>query len=123
MTNPLTGGWIKTPPGGSPFSTFDPGQLVADILDDVTGVRYSESGNSEGNYRISGTAGAPVLEPIVGEVDADKTVQFELTIDPSTYRLTRAEIRGAVTEAEDPATVRVVDLSDFDSAIDIKPPA
>ena len=123
VTNPLTGGWLKAPPGGSPFSTFDPGQLVAGILAGVTEVRFTQDrAPAGGRYRVSGKAGATILEPLVGEVDSARTVEFDLQIDASTFRLARAEIRGAVSEAEDPTTARVVDLFDFDAGIEIKPP-
>lgn len=123
ITNPLTGGWIKVPPGGSPFSTFDPAGLVGGILAGVSEARFSQDASpSGGSFRISGRAGAAILEPLVGEVDTGRAVEFELLIDAASFHLSRAEIRGAVSSGEDPATVRVVDLSDFDARIDIKPP-
>ncbi|MBI2965225.1 MAG: LppX_LprAFG lipoprotein [Chloroflexi bacterium] len=123
VTNPLTGSWVKAPPGGSPFSTFDPAGLVGGILAGVTEARFSQGASpSGGAFRILGRAGASILEPLVGEVDRGRTVEFELLIDAVSFRLSRAEIRGAVSTGEDPATVRVVDLSDFDAGIEIQPP-
>ncbi|MBI4219350.1 MAG: LppX_LprAFG lipoprotein [Chloroflexi bacterium] len=123
ITNPFTGSWVKAPPGGSPFSTFDPAGLIGRILEGVTEVRFSPGASRNGaTYRILGRAGAPVLEPLVGDVDPGRTVEFELLIDSASFHLSRAEIRGAVSAGEDPATVRVVDLSDFDADIEIKPP-
>jgi hypothetical protein len=122
MTNPLTGNWSEIPPEDSPFSFLDPVKLVADILGDTQQPEYDSSTSSAGNIEMTGVIPATSLAALVGTVDQDAVPSLALTIDATSNLLTKIVISGIVQPDDEPDTVRVITLSEFDKPVSLEPP-
>jgi hypothetical protein len=122
MTNPLTGVWSEIAPEDSPFSFLDPVKLVADILGATQNPAYPFDGESTGEITVTGSIPAPTLAALVGTVNPDAVPSVELTLDPANYVLKKIIISGNVQPEDEPNTVRVITLSEFDKPVSIEPP-
>jgi hypothetical protein len=122
MTNPLTGVWSEIPPEDSPFSFLDPVKLVADILGETQGASYPSESITNDDIVVSGQITAPTLAALVGTVDQDAVPDVVLTLDSSEYLLKRIVISGKVQPSDEPTTVRVITLSEFDKQVSLEPP-
>lgn len=122
MTNPLTGTWAEIPPDESPFGTFDPALLVANIIGQMYEASFAEPSLAEGDYVVAGRIPAAAFQPLVGNVDPAYTAEVTLRVDPATFHLKRVEADGKVLEAEPEDVQRTIEISDFDAAISIEPP-
>lgn len=122
MTNPLTGVWSEIASEDSPFSFLDPVKLVADILGETQQPVYPRDDESTGDITVTGSIPAPTLAALVGRVDPDAVPNVELTLDQASYVLKRIIISGNVQPEDEPDTVRVITLSEFDKPVSIEPP-
>ena len=122
MTNPLTGVWSEIPPEDSPFSFLDPVKLVADILGETQDAGFSLDGDSTGDVTIIGRITAPTLAPLVGTIDPDAVPSVEMIFDPESYVLKKIIISGDVQPEDEPDTIRIVTLAEFDKLILLRPP-
>ena len=122
MTNPLTGEWTQVAPENSPFAFLDVNALIANILGLVRESKY-ESPPSEGeDIVIEAVIRSYALAPLVGEVVDGLDLDLVLTFDPDSFVLKSARISGQLQEADEDSAVRLVELSDFDTDIEIVPP-
>jgi len=123
MTNPITGVWSEIAPEDSPFAFLDPVKLVADILGDTQQPTYAkEEQASNSDIEISGKIPAKSLAALVGYVNPDAIPNVVITIDSSSNLLKKIIISGAVQSEDEPDTIRVITLSDFDEPSTIEPP-
>jgi len=122
MTNPLTGTWSEIPPEDSPFSFLDPVNLIADILGETQDPGYVLDGDHTSDILIIGSLPAPTLAALVGSVNPDAVLSVTLTLDPDSYFLKKIIISGDVQLEEDPSTIRVITLSEFDKPVSLEPP-
>ena len=122
MTNPLTGAWSEIPPEDSPCSFLDPVKLVADILGETQDAGFALDGDSTGDVTIIGRITAPTLAPLVGTVDPDAVPSVEMIFDPESYVLKKIIISGDVQPEDEPDTIRIVTLAEFDKLILLRPP-
>jgi hypothetical protein len=122
MTNPLTGVWSEIPPEDSPFSFLDPVKLVADILGETQEPAYVQDGESSGDITVTGRIPSPTLAALVGTVDPDAVPSVELTLDSGSYLLKKIIISGNVQPEDEPDTIRVITLSEFDKPVSLEPP-
>ena len=122
MTNPLTGVWSEIPPEDSPFAFLDPVKMVADILGATMDAEYSPETPSSNERRITGTIPALSLATLVGSVDPDAAPAVTLDFDSNSNLLKRVEIDGKVQPEDEPSTIRIITLSEFDSNVSLEPP-
>ena len=122
MTNPITGVWSEIPPEDSPFAFLDPVKMVADILGETSNPEYAPESSPVGEYRITGTIPAQSLATLVGSVDPNAAPAVILNFDASSNLLNRVEIRGTVQPEDEPGTIRIITLSEFDSNVSLEPP-
>ncbi|MCI0441456.1 MAG: LppX_LprAFG lipoprotein [Chloroflexi bacterium] len=121
MTNPVSGAWESVPPDISPLGFFNPSEGVSAMMSQVQSPSLLDSNTPE-TYRIRGRLPVEALRPLFGETIMGATVGVDLTIDARNLYLTRAEIDGRITEAEEEGVVRVVVLSRFNEPLSIEPP-
>lgn len=123
MTNPLTRNWNKIAPEDSPFAVFDPAGLIADILEQVTTNEFAEApGIVEGQYHLVGTVPAAAWRSLVGEVVADRELEYSMDIDPDSFHLTGVRLHGPLKADEAEDVDRTIELSDFDVPVQFEPP-
>jgi hypothetical protein len=122
MTNPLTGVWSEISPEDSPFSFLDPVKLVADILGETQDPGFALDGGSTGDVTIIGRIAAPTLAALVGTVDPEAVPSVEMIFNPESYVLKKIIISGVVQPEDEPDTIRVITLSEFDKLISLQPP-
>jgi hypothetical protein len=122
MTNIFTGVWSEIPPEDSPFSFLDPVKMVADILGETQDPGFNLNGDVGGNVVIIGRITARALAPLVGTVDPDAVPSVEMIFDPESYILKKIIISGVVQPEDEPDTIRVITLSEFDKLILLRPP-
>ena len=123
MTNPITGVWSEIAPEDSPFAFLDPVKLTADILGDTQQTIYAKDDQaSNSDIEISGKIPAKSLASLVGYVNTDAIPNVVITIDSSSNLLKKIIIFGAVQSEDEPDTIRVITLSDFDEPSTIEPP-
>ena len=120
MTNPLTGVWSEIPPEDSPFSFLDPVKMVADILGETQDPGFTLDGDAD--VVIIGRITAPTLAPLVGIVDPDAVPSVEMIFNPDSYILKKIIISGVVQLEDEPDTIRVITLSEFDKLVSLEPP-
>jgi len=122
MTNPLTGNWSEIPPEESPFSFLDPVRLVADILGSTQNAVYPEVQPGNGVLQIHGNIPAEALISLVGSVEPGAVTDVVLSLEPETYRLKKVVITGVAQPEDEPGTIRVIDLTDFNVETTLEPP-
>ncbi len=122
MTNPITRIWQQLEPGTSPFGSFNPASLVANILAQIENPLSSSSTN-QGEYVVTGKLPAVVLKSLTGGVDESAPdLDVRVTLDGDSFVPVGARITGRATSAEQGDLVRTVRLFEFNTAITIEPP-
>jgi len=122
MTNVFTGVWSEIAPEDSPFSFLDPVKLVADILGDTQRAAYSNESATNGTTTISGVIPAKSLATLVGSVDPDAVPNVVLSLNAESKLLEKIVISGAVQPEDEPGTIRVITLTEFDKQVSLEPP-
>jgi hypothetical protein len=122
MTNIFTGAWSEIPPEDSPFSFLDPVKMVADILGDTQTPGFVLASEPTGEVTIIGQITGPTLAPLVDIVDPDAVPSVEMIFDPESYILKKIIISGVVQPEDEPDTIRVITLSEFDEQVSLEPP-
>jgi len=122
MTNIFTGAWSEIPPEDSPFSFLDPVKMVADILGDTQTPGFVLASEPTGEVTIIGQITGPTLAPLVDIVDPDAVPSVEMIFNPESYILKKIIISGVVQPEDEPDTIRVITLSEFDEQVSLEPP-
>lgn len=124
LKNPLTGAWQSIDVSTTPLALLDPSKGVLAVMrgiadpvdegvEDVDGVSLQ---------RISGTAAAADVAPLVAVTASAGEVPVTLWLGADDRVLRRIEVAGPVAEGEPDGAVRVVELSRFDEPVRIEPP-
>ncbi len=122
MTSPLTGEWTKVPPDDSPFAFLDVSGLIANILGLVRQSEYASPPEPDEDIVIEAVVGSYALASLVGDVVEGLDLDLVLTFDPDSFVLKSARISGRLQEHDEPTAVRLVELKDFNTDIEILPP-
>ena len=122
MTNPLSGEWAEIPPEDSPFAFLDVNRLIANILGLVRQAEYVSAPKPGEDLVIDAVIGSYALSPLVGDVVEGVDLDLVLTFDPDSFVLKSARISGLLQDHDEPDAVRLVELTDFNSEIEIVPP-
>lgn len=125
MTNPLTGQWQDATGSLLLPSLLDPTSGLPAILRQATGLekrgRQSQAGVDA--FHLAGPVPAEQLARLVGAAQpAAGSVQTELWIGVSDYRLRRARLVGPIVVDDPPGLERILTFSDFDATTRIDPP-
>lgn len=124
MTNPLTGKWNRLSSDESPLAVLDPAGLIADILDQVASQEFDQDGGDlAGGYLLTGTVPPGALRSLVGPADTEEPLRYRVTIDSSTFHLQEVRLTGRIKNDESEDTLRTIELSAFDEAGLVEPPA
>lgn len=122
ITNPLSGEWTEVSPEDSPFAFLDPAGLIANILGLVRLAEYASPPKPGEDLVIDAVIDSSALSSLVGDVIDGAELDLVLTLDPDSFVLKRARISGLLQETDVPDTVRLVELTDVNSEIEIVPP-
>ena len=122
MTNPLSGEWAELSPEESPFAFLDISGLIANILGLVRESEYVSQPAPGEDIVIQAVIRSYALASLVGDVVEGVDLDLELTFDPDTFVLMSARISGRLQEGDDSSAVRLVELTDVNSDIEIRPP-
>jgi lipoprotein LprG len=124
LKDPLTGRWRTLEIGTSPLDYFDPARGVLAVLESVGDLELAgteEVGGAEA-YRLTGTASAKELSPLLAVAPSDRTVPVEVWVGADDFLLRRLRVDGPVAEGEPEDAVRTVEVSRFDEPVEIEPP-
>ena len=122
MTNPLSGEWAELSPEESPFAFLDISGLIANILGLVRQSEYVSQPVPGEEIVIQAVIRSYALASLVGDVVEGLDLDLVLTFDPDTFVLKSARISGRLQEGDEPSAVRLVELTDVNTDIEIKPP-
>ena len=122
MTNPLSGEWAELSPEESPFAFLDISGLIANILGLVRQSEYASPPRPGEDIVIQAVIRSYALASLVGDVVEGLDLDLLLTFDPDTFVLMSARISGRLQEADEPSAVRLVELTDVNTDIEIEPP-
>jgi hypothetical protein len=121
LTNPLTGAWEELEPGTgfNPAVIFDPETGWKPLLTtDISDVEYL--GASGGSHRVRGVVTGERIAVLTAGIADAQPVELDMRIDTGTDRLLRLDFATTGPEGE---SDWVIELSDYDRAVTIDPPA
>ena len=123
-TDPISGAWMKQPPGFAPIPVDRLNLLVADLVAGIAAPALVGQEDVDGSpaYRISGDAPAQGLDWLPLNPSDDQTVQIEVWTDTERKLLRKLRITGAVGSFDQPDTVREILLTNINGDADIQPP-
>jgi len=124
LKDPLTGRWRMLEIGTSPLDYFDPASGVLAVMrsiDDLELAGSDEVGGIEA-YRLTGTASARDVSPLLAVPPSDLRVPVELWVGKVDFLLRILRVSGPVAEGEPSDVVRTVDVSGFDEPVEIEKP-
>jgi hypothetical protein len=124
IKDPLSGKWQSIPAAQSPVGELNVSAGVAQILGQVTDATYvgTEDRGGVKTYRFSGAVKGADVAGIVRAVDPTANFTVDLWIGVDDRYVHSVEMVGASTSSEDKKTVRSINLSKFDEAVDIQAP-
>ena len=122
MTNPLSGEWAELSPEESPFAFLDISGLIANILGLVRQSEYVSKPGPGEDIVIKAVIRSYALASLVGDLVEGLDLDLVLTFDLETFVLKSARISGQLQEGDEPSAVRLVELTDVNTGIEIKPP-
>jgi hypothetical protein len=125
LTNPLSGQWQDATGTLRLPLLLDRERGIAAVVRQADRLEKRGRATQDGvdAYQLAGPVPAEALARLVGGVTpAAGTVQCDLWIGASDFRLRRARLVGPVADGEPPNLERVLTLSDFDAQVQIDPP-
>lgn len=122
MTNPLSGEWAELSPDDSPFAFLDINGLIANILGLVRESEFPSPPGPGEDIIIEAVVRSYALAPLVGDVVEGLDLDLVLIFDPDSFVLKSARISGRLQEGDEDTAVRLVELKDFNTDIEIVPP-
>ena len=123
MTDPLIGAWQTYPRAVSPVAFFKPDEGIRAALASLQGPRRLNDEQVAGRwaYHLAGELAPPALESMLGVVPGE-SVTAEFWVDQERWLLLQIKLVGRLMEEEPPDVERTLELSAFDSPVDIQPP-
>jgi hypothetical protein len=123
VTNPFTRRW-QTLPGATIQDVADPAALVTSILGSIQDPKTEGQSEVDGvqAVKITGTLDSSAIEAALSSVQPGLPVTVDLWIGVEDGLPRRARISGRLAQDEPENIVRQVDLSRFNSRVDIQPP-
>ena len=124
ITDPLSGVWAKRPLDNLPVPIDQIANIVGDMLETVENPQLAGQESLDGlaTYRITGRAPATVMEWLLLKGIEGQYVDIEVWTDTEEKLIQKLRLTGPVGEFDDPDTVRVIVLSDFNGAVSVEPP-
>lgn len=124
LKSPLSGTWQPIDVSTTPLALLDPAQGVLGVMSKVS--EPTDAGTEEVNgvtlHKISGTATAADVAPLVAVSPSDRNVPVTLWIGEDDHLLRRIEVKGPIAEGEPEDAVRLVEVSRFDEPVTIEQP-
>jgi lipoprotein LprG len=124
LKNPLSGAWQAIDVTTTPVALLDPSQGVLGVMEGIADPVDEGTEEIDGVTlrRISGTASAADVAPLVAVKPSEGEVPVTLWIGDEDGLLRRIEVSGPVAENEPDEALRVVEVSRFDEPVTIEPP-
>lgn len=124
LTDPLSGVWTKRPLENISIPINELNNIVADFIDATTNAALAgeEEVNGASAYKITGEAPASVMGWLLLFPEEGQQVAVEIWTDVATKILREARIIGPIGEYDDADTVRRVQLTGYNEAVDIETP-
>jgi len=124
LKNPLTGTWQRIDVSTTPIALLDPAKGVLGVMSKVSEPKDAGTEDVDGVAlrKISGTASAADVAPLVAVGPSSRKVPVTLWIGEKDHLLRRIEIRGPVAEGEPKDALRVIEISRFDQPVTIERP-
>jgi len=118
----VTRKWQPFPLGTTPAVLV---RSVPSVLRRTTGLKNdgTESVGGADTYKVTGQVAASVVAPLLGVSASGKTVSFTIWVGQKDSILRRARVDGPVAPKEPSDIARTVELSKFNEAVTIAPPA
>jgi hypothetical protein len=124
LKNPLSGTWQPIDVSTTPLALLDPAKGVLGVMSKVG--KPTDVGTEDANgvtlRKISGTASAADVAPLVGVEPSKGKVPVTLWIGEKDHLLRRIEVHGPVAEGEPKNALRVIEVSRFDEPVTIRQP-
>ena len=124
LKNPLSGEWQSIDVNTTPIALLDPSKGVLAVMEGIS--EPTDEGTEEIDgvtlRKVSGTASAVDVAPLVAVSPSDREVPVMLWIGEEDSLLHRIEVSGPVAEGEPDDVVRVVEISRFDEPVTIEAP-
>ena len=124
MTNPVTQVWEVQDAGLNPLALFDPATGIDSIMRDLAEPALEGRDTIDGadTHRITGRLPSESLLPLLSTVAPGLTVDSEVWIGVDDSYLRRVVFRGPVVEGDGDNVVRIIELSNFNAAVEIEAP-
>lgn len=124
LKNPLSNEWEPIDVNTTPIALLDPSKGVLAVMEGVS--EPTDEGTEEIDgvtlRKVSGTASAADVAPLVATSPSELEVPVTLWIGEEDALLHRIEVSGPVAEGEPDDVVRVVEISRFDEPVTIEAP-
>jgi lipoprotein LprG len=123
ITNPFNRQWQQLP-GVSVADITDPTALVNSMLASLKDPSLAGQSEVDGvkTYHVDGKMDASAFRAAFPSAQAGKTVDVSMWIGSEDYLPRKARIDGPLSDSEPKDIVREIELSRFNSAVDISPP-
>jgi hypothetical protein len=124
LENPLSGKWQTIDVNATPVALLDPSKGVLAVMEGISQPMDEGTEQIDGVTlrKISGTASAADVAPLVAVSPSDLEVPVLLWIGEEDSLLHRIEVSGPVAEGEPDDVLRVVEISRFDEPVTIEAP-
>jgi hypothetical protein len=124
VQDPTSQKWQSGPAQDSPLGKVNLNAGTVAILQKVTDPKQVGKETIDGVpcYKITGSVAAQEVAAIAGVVTTSEDFAVTLWIGQTDHLVHRIEIVGAASADEDPKTLRVITLSNFDEPVTIEPP-
>lgn len=124
LKNPLSGTWEAIDVSTTPIALLDPSRGVLGVMQGITDVKDEGTEVVDGVTlrKITGTASAADVAPLVAVRPSGRKVPVTLWIGDDDRLLRRIVVSGPVADGEPEGALRVVDVSRFDEPVTIEAP-
>ncbi|MCZ7588561.1 MAG: LppX_LprAFG lipoprotein [Gaiella sp.] len=124
LENPLSGAWETIDVSTTPIALLDPSRGVLGVMLGIVDPNDEGAEDVDGVTlrKVSGTATAADVAPLVAVAPSAREVPVMLWIGEDDQLLHRIEVSGPVAAGEPGDAVRVVEISRFDEPVTIEAP-
>jgi lipoprotein LprG len=124
LKNPISGDWQTVDVDTTPVALLDPSKGVLAVMEGISDPTDEGTEEVDGVtlVKVSGTASAADVAPLVAVTPSELEVPVTLWIGEDDHLLHKIEASGPVAAGEPDDVARVVELSRFDEPVTIAPP-